>query len=63
MNAKIPGTSFNFKCSLGFGLADDSNPDQVLSCTTNRRVEGLDTIQECQGRVTEENSKVKTLYY
>ena len=60
MNA-IPGTSFNYKCSTGFGVADESNPDQVLSCTANFKVEGLDAIQICEGK-TRKDKKLCATY-
>ena len=52
MNAKVPGTSFNFKCSSGFGLSDGSNPDQQIACTASMKVVGLDTIDKCLGKVS-----------
>ena len=61
MNA-IPGTSFNYKCSTGFGVADESNPDQVLSCTANFKVEGLDAIQICEGK-TRKDKKLSATYH
>ena len=48
MNAKVPGTSFKFKCSPGFALADKTNPDQIISCTATIQVRGLDTAKKCE---------------
>ena len=50
MNAEVPGTSFNYRCSTGHALADESNPDQILSCRGNRMVDGLDNLQKCFGK-------------
>ena len=39
LNYRIPGTRMKYKCSAGFSLPNNSNPDQILSCSANRKVE------------------------
>ena len=39
MNYRIPGTEFKYKCSSGYYLPNQTNPDQILQCQGNRLVD------------------------
>ena len=45
---RIPGTSMKYKCSRGFDLANDTNPEQVLTCQASRLVD-LSNVAQCKG--------------
>ena len=47
--ARMPGNSFDYQCSAGFGLAPlgRTNPLQQLKCSVGRTVLGLDDILQC----------------
>ena len=49
--AIMPGTTLNYKCSLGHGISDGTNPHQYLHCRGNRLVDGFDVIEKCQGKL------------
>ena len=36
---RIPGTTMKYKCSNGFDLPNGTNPNQLLSCSANRKVD------------------------
>ena len=44
---RIPGTSMIYHCSDGFDLGDNTNPDQVLTCQANRRVD-FSLVKRCK---------------
>ena len=43
---RIPGTAFKYKCSRGFTVTTDSNPDQVLVCLGSRLVD-FSSVSSC----------------
>ena len=43
---RIPGTAFKYKCSTGFEVMADSNPEQVLVCQGSRLVD-FSAVQRC----------------
>ena len=43
---RIPGTAFKYRCSTGFEVSSDSNPDQVLVCQGSRLVD-FSAVQRC----------------
>ena len=44
---RIPGTSMIYHCSDGFDLGDNTNPDQVLLCQANMRVD-FSQVKRCK---------------
>ena len=43
---RIPGTAFRYKCSRGFTVSTDSNPEQVLVCLGSRLVD-FSAVSSC----------------
>ena len=49
MDHRIPGTSMIYKCSDGFDLGEENNtnPDQMLSCQANLKVD-FSRVAQCK---------------
>ena len=43
---RVPGSSYQYKCSDGYYLSDKSNPEQTLHCEGTRAVD-TSAIQNC----------------
>ena len=49
---RIPGTAFKYRCSTGFEVSTDSNPEQVLVCHGSRRVD-FSQVQSCSRKFSD----------
>ena len=45
---RVPGTSFNYNCSIGYFLkSSETNPDQPLYCQGSRKVDFSGITENC----------------
>ena len=44
---RVPGTAFKYKCSSGFALEDDSNPDRIIKCEGSRKADFSSVTDTC----------------
>ena len=58
INYRVPGTTFQYRCSTGFELPTNENPDQNLVCQGNKRV-FTDDIVTCVRKYSSYDDFVK----
>ena len=44
---RVPGSAFKYKCSFGFALEDDSNPDRIIICEGSRKADFSSVTDTC----------------
>jgi hypothetical protein len=61
---RIPGTTYKYKCSTGYYLADKTNPLQELTCEASRRVD-FSNVNKCQRELSQDIYlyKYKTFHF